>query len=340
VRDRLAGGEIEWDAGMRALDAPSHRAHFFTRAAADGSFADVSASFALDSDARGPRWGLSVDVRLGASLENDAERMQEVFAACVRALAPDWAFLGTPRIPARIGLGVTAGWLTFVSISTSIARTPTAPAVLRPLDSIGQIIIAQPTPIRDDAPEHADAVRAVQRALDGAPEGAPAPPTLPVANEGEERWARWARANPGSTEGIDADALRRAVLPFLHGTPPAEFFVAVDASRAEREERASPQGPDATLVLGEPLPLPAADAPRSQEPLSLEQYAAFCAELAVYPGRAGLIHQQYGLADPNARRALDDAFAHRFRSEPAARERWQALVAHYGEWYRRQGGRG
>jgi hypothetical protein len=80
-------------------------------------------------------------------------------------------------------------------------------------------------------------------------------------------------------------------------------------------------------------------ADRGRASLTLEQYAAFCAELAVFPGQAADVHRRYGVAEESARRALDDGFAQRFRVDPTLQRRWRALVAHYGDWYRSQGAR-
>jgi hypothetical protein len=71
--------------------------------------------------------------------------------------------------------------------------------------------------------------------------------------------------------------------------------------------------------------------------LTVEQYAALCAELAVAPGSAENIFQRYGLGSPRERPQVDDDFAQRFRVDPALEQRWQALVAHYREWFRTRG---
>jgi hypothetical protein len=111
-----------------------------------------------------------------------------------------------------------------------------------------------------------------------------------------------------------------------------------DASReaSAREATARPAGHETVClpVIGVGASLVAQG---GAPPLTVEQYAAFCAELTVLPGRAADLHKKYGIADPAARRALDDGFAERFHVDPELRRRWGALVAHYESWYRAQG---
>ncbi len=69
--------------------------------------------------------------------------------------------------------------------------------------------------------------------------------------------------------------------------------------------------------------------------LTVEQYAAFCAELAVLPANTKQIHEKYGVVSLDVRAALHEAFAQRFGADPTLQRRWRALVAHYTDWYRR-----
>ncbi|MDI1448336.1 hypothetical protein [Polyangium sp. 6x1] len=59
--------------------------------------------------------------------------------------------------------------------------------------------------------------------------------------------------------------------------------------------------------------------------LSLEQYAALCAELAASPGRAEETFARYGLTALESRRAVDEAWKERLRREPELYRRWQSL---------------
>jgi hypothetical protein len=73
--------------------------------------------------------------------------------------------------------------------------------------------------------------------------------------------------------------------------------------------------------------------------LSIEQYAALCAELAVFPQAAETIFAQYGLASRKDRLTADLAWQERLRADNALMQRWQSLYLHYHEYYHRQGRR-
>jgi hypothetical protein len=215
VVEQIEGAEIEWDEGMRAPDAPSFETRFFNMGAGEGDRADVLVAFALEADPLGPHWGLRVDVQLGAVFGAGAppdatRRLRELFATCIRAVEPDWAFLGMPKIPARIGRRVSAGWLTYISGAHVPGRAPSPPAEVDRLDSLGHVIVACPE-MDGDALLRVEAVTAVQRALDGETE-APAVHAVAPKDETESRWARWAGAQRlGSTEHVDVVALRQAM---------------------------------------------------------------------------------------------------------------------------------
>jgi hypothetical protein len=59
--------------------------------------------------------------------------------------------------------------------------------------------------------------------------------------------------------------------------------------------------------------------------LTIERYAALCAELAVYPAQQEAVFQRYGLGDPRERAAADGAWKARLQRDPAEYQRWQAL---------------
>jgi hypothetical protein len=67
--------------------------------------------------------------------------------------------------------------------------------------------------------------------------------------------------------------------------------------------------------------------------LSLEAYASLCAKLAVSPGDAERIFERYGLASPDVRKAVDEAWKERLRREPKLYEEWQQLYRmFYARW--------
>ena len=153
------------------------------------------------------------------------------------------------------------------------------------------------------------------------------PPLRPLSDDPEKRWASWAGAQSmGETEDVDVRLFQGARLPFMEGPPAPTFFAAADAARTQPGYR--PTGNE-TMVLS------AIHVPNG--PLSVAQYAAFCAELAVFPGETEQIHRRYGIADADARVAVDAGFAQRFREDPTLDRQWRALVSHYRDWYRREG---
>ncbi len=157
------------------------------------------------------------------------------------------------------------------------------------------------------------------------------PPPLPPLPAGPEiRWAGWAgEQRMGDTEEVDVRVFQRRALPFAEGPPAPEFFAAADAARTEPRVSRPPGN--------ETVALPVLQVP--DEPLTVEQYAAFCAELSVFPDAADSIHRQYGVPGAEARGLLDAAFARRFAADPTLERKCRALVRHYEGWFRREGPR-
>jgi hypothetical protein len=125
-----------------------------------------------------------------------------------------------------------------------------------------------------------------------------------------------APAQSGETLSLGPDAVKAsAVLPFE-----------VQAPRAELGETL-PLGPGAPKKPALPFqPLGKPDDPFG---LSLEQYAALWAELAVFPDRSASILPRYGLPDDDARKKLNEAWGRRFVKEPALRRTWMELCARH-----------
>ena len=111
------------------------------------------------------------------------------------------------------------------------------------------------------------------------------------------RWAG-AQATTGTTTTVDAATLRKAVLPVTRGGPHQQSFTATDATRRERPT---------TTPVDETVVLPVKAQPTPS--MSLEQYAALWAELAVFPVQAATLRTRYSLADAGARKALEEVFA-------------------------------
>lgn len=73
--------------------------------------------------------------------------------------------------------------------------------------------------------------------------------------------------------------------------------------------------------------------------LSIEQYAALCAEIAVFPDRGEAIFAQYGLGARKDRMTADLAWQDKLRADHALMARWQGLYLHYHDHYSRLKGR-
>jgi hypothetical protein len=76
---------------------------------------------------------------------------------------------------------------------------------------------------------------------------------------------------------------------------------------------------------------------QSFRPLTVEQYASLRAELAVTPDRPGAILPRYGVYSEAARRALDACWEAYFAAQPAARAAFEADLARFTAWLRREG---
>jgi hypothetical protein len=145
-----------------------------------------------------------------------------------------------------------------------------------------------------------------------------------------------------------------AVLPFVSpGAGEATVPPPGDAVRVSTEpDRGA--GPTGTAPMPAVSAVPeaapeAVDRPASAAPaepslpratttkLSVGAYAAFCAELAAFPGQFVETFQRYGLASPQEGIDLASAWQERFRQVPAEFETWQKLHRFYLDQCRTQG---
>jgi hypothetical protein len=344
----LEGAELPGGDGAREK-LRFHKRFFTPREGAQR--VEVLVSFSPEGDPEGPRWGLRVEVRIGrgiveAAKDGTAALIEQIFAALVEAHAPDWALLRAVAPTAPAAGEVTAGWLTYRAGSAP-AVPPPAPATVRGIGAIGHVIVAHPDPLPAGVAVQAEAIRAVQRYLDGAL--APAEPLVLGPEIQASPWAAFAR--PDAPARRDATMVLLAfpelpALPFASGEAPSlELVKAMDAAASDDRARREPIGMDTTeeipvgLFRGARAVTPWDKAPAPPDSnipaLTLEQYAALCAEMAMKPAQAEAILARYRLT--GARRVVDEQFAQRFRAEPALQQRWQALIVHYGDWFRRQG---
>jgi hypothetical protein len=157
----------------------------------------------------------------------------------------------------------------------------------------------------------------------------------------------------------------RAPLPFAGGQAPSPQGASAQGASGQGsfvDETAPPQRSPlaAALPFGPPLntiaslsvhspatshaPPPAGGGPVPAKStghfgLSMEQYAALCAEIAVFPRTGEAIFAKYGLASLKDRMTADLGWQERLRADAALMARWQSLYLHYHEWYSRQGAR-
>jgi hypothetical protein len=118
--------------------------------------------------------------------------------------------------------------------------------------------------------------------------------------------------------GETAPAFRneKPALPFEQGAPPAPPPPAPGNLLAET-----------SLDLN--LPLQVLPFAKAKPRLSIEAYAAMCAEIWLYPAQAMATIARYGLS-PEAKRAEDAAWQARFAEEPGLRESWSRLSIEAG----------
>jgi hypothetical protein len=103
---------------------------------------------------------------------------------------------------------------------------------------------------------------------------------------------------------------------------------------------------DATLVAvgrvtANPLPFQAApssemmsgSSSRLTFRLTLDQYAALCAEIAVFPEQAERVLRQYGFLSLDEKRALDRVWHERLRLDSTEHREWQVLYERYKHYF-------
>jgi len=152
-----------------------------------------------------------------------------------------------------------------------------------------------------------------------------------------------------------------AALPFRRARPAAATVAIAMPTAADLERmaqgganaaaRATPRGAEGArakaelaktvgMVMPSPSPLPAGGGPVAAKStghfgLSIEQYAALCAEVAVSPQAADAIFTKYGLGARRDQITADLAWQERLRADNALMLKWQSLYLHYHEHYSR-----
>ncbi|MFO0758002.1 MAG: hypothetical protein U0359_16010 [Byssovorax sp.] len=86
---------------------------------------------------------------------------------------------------------------------------------------------------------------------------------------------------------------------------------------------------DLIARLAKPMPFSEDPGPKAAPALTLEQYAALCAELGASPQQQDAVFRRYGLSSTDDRRAVDASWQTRLKNDPSEYQRWQALYQHY-----------
>ncbi|KYF77618.1 hypothetical protein BE17_42670 [Sorangium cellulosum] len=71
--------------------------------------------------------------------------------------------------------------------------------------------------------------------------------------------------------------------------------------------------------------------------LPLDQYAALCAELVLFPDASEAIFRRYGLGSTEMRLAVDAAWKERLSKRPAEYARWQQLYRNHHAHFTKRG---
>ncbi|WP_437931707.1 hypothetical protein WMF37_21430 [Sorangium sp. So ce291] len=94
-----------------------------------------------------------------------------------------------------------------------------------------------------------------------------------------------------------------------------------------------PLGMSLTAHVEAVLPFASKPGGRPAQPraprVSLQTYAALCAELSVAPDRTADILRKYDIRDEASRRAIDEEWRARFEAQPEALAEWRDLCARY-----------
>lgn len=249
------------------------------------------------------------------------------------------SFLAAPMIQASPALPITPpvapvirsrGQALRATMSLDVASF--APAL--PFDAKPGAAPPAPPPPNDSALPFASA--ATPEPAGPAAASPPPPAAAPGSSPPPARTGKRALA---STISVDASAFR-AALPFdaksaapsTPGASPPPSPAPAPAGGLPFARAAAP----APAPAAAPAPAPASPTAQPAPCLTLEYYAAACAELAIDPRRAPEIFPRYGLRDAAAWHANEVEWQRRMRSDPAMQARFQALITHYRAYYARR----
>ncbi len=166
------------------------------------------------------------------------------------------------------------------------------------------------------------------------------PPTAPRSPDLKKGMTMMGTISPfakGPVLPFAAGASRRPEPPNAGPPPPGEVTsgpVASPLKGAVLPFRRDPSPVPPVSPAAPPVP------PEASSRLTLDQYAALCAELAVVTGGTETAFLRYGLTSLQERLTVDLAWQDRLRNNPAEREAWTALFRRYHAYFTDQMKRG
>ena len=148
---------------------------------------------------------------------------------------------------------------------------------------------------------------------------------LPFGNKAKAAAPEPAPPREPVTQDAQPSPLAKAVLPFR---------AAGGGAAAKGPPESLPVLPPAAKGAGPSLSGPAL---AGGVPVTVEQHAAMCAELAVFPGRAEAIFARHGLGNLAQRAAADKVWNGRLQKNPAEKIEWDQHYARYRAHFPRGG---
>jgi hypothetical protein len=131
-------------------------------------------------------------------------------------------------------------------------------------------------------------------------------------------------ADLGSTAAVDADLLRDHTLPFRK-VAPDDSMTEVAYEPTER-------------LSSKHRPPPADALPEHLEAMTIQEYAAMCAECAVHADWVEQIQKRYHVRSDEERAAVDRHFRDKMAADDELASKWRWHLAHYEAWARQQKG--
>jgi hypothetical protein len=243
--------------------------------------------------------------------DQQAKRARFVPPAPPQATAPSPPFLPPPMIPANAAPPP--------ALPPPPPRRPAPPPQVHPLSSHAQPAAAPPV--------YGESYAVAPGT--GAPLGGLAVPASPNSYPQAPHAGAQAHYSP-SAPAVQPHPAMPAPSAQAHYSPSAPAVQPHPAMPApSAQAHYSPSAPAVQPHPAMPAPFAEAAQPSGLSGWTVSKYAAFCAARSVHPDRALATQREYGIADEQGRRQLDDYFAARFDNDACEQEQWERLVAQF-----------